>query len=108
MEKSVFERYAIFQTGGKQYQALEGKTIAIEKIDAEVGAEVIFDEVLLRKVREGEVSVGQPFLDEPIRAEVIKHGRDEKILVAKFKRRKQYRVRQGHRQALTVIRITAI
>src|SRR5947207_606157 len=98
MKKSIFERYAIFQTGGKQYQALEGQTIAIENLDAEVGSEVLFDEVLLRKSRDGEIAIGQPFLDQPVRGEVVKHGRDAKVLVAKFKRRKQYRVSQGHRQ----------
>jgi len=103
-----FERYAIFQTGGKQYQAIEGKTVAIEKLNATVGAKVSFDEVLLRKEREGAVEVGQPYLEKAITAIVLKHDREAKKIVFKFKRRKKYQVKQGHRQPFTVVRIESI
>lgn len=108
MEQSRFERYAIFQSGGKQYQAIEGKTVALEKLDAEVGQEVQFPEVLLRKTDADTIVVGRPFVAHPVRATVIKHDRDKKITVFKFKRRKAYSVKQGHRQPLTVVRIEAI
>ena len=104
----VFDRYAIFQTGGKQYQAIEGKTIAIEKLDAEVGAEVIFDEVLLRKSGEAKIEIGQPYLNTPIKASIVKHLRGPKLIAFKFKRRKKSRVKKGHRQPITVVRIEAI
>lgn len=103
-----FDRYAIIQTGGKQYQALEGKTLAIEKLDAKVGDKVTFDEVLLRRKDAKTVEVGRPFLDAPVKAEVIKHGKGEKVTVFKFKRRHMSRVKRGHRQPFTVVRITAI
>jgi len=106
--KPTFERYAIFQTGGKQYQALEGKTLSIEKLDVKVGDKVSFRDVLLKKAKEGDVKIGQPFLDTPVTAEVIKHGKGEKVIIFKFKRRKMSRVKKGHRQPLTVVRILSI
>lgn len=104
----VFDRYAIFQTGGKQYQAIEGKTVAIEKLDANVGDKVTFDEVLLRKESPENVEIGQPFVTKPIKASIVKHMRGPKIIAFKFKRRKSYKRKIGHRQAITVIRIEAI
>lgn len=107
-EQPVFNRYAIFQTGGKQYQAIEGKTLAIEKLDAAVGDTISFTDVLLRKSREGDVAIGYPFLDTPIKATIIKHDKERKVIVFKFKRRKMSRVKRGHRQPFTVVRIEAI
>lgn len=107
-EKPLFERYAIFQTGGKQYQALEGKTIAIEKLDKEVGASVVFDEVLFRKTKDGAYEVGQPFVATPIKATIVKHMKGPKLIAFKFKRRKKYRRKIGHRQPITVVRIESI
>jgi ribosomal protein L21 len=104
----VFERYAIFQTGGKQYQALEGKTIEIEKLDKLPGETVTFHDVLLRKVKEGDVTFGQPFLDTPITATIVKHMRGPKVIAFRFKRRKKVRVKRGHRQNKTVVRIETI
>lgn len=102
---ATFDRYAIFQTGGKQYQALEGKTIAIEKLDAQVGSTVQFDDVLLVKKAEGDVKIGQPFLSTPVKATVVKHMKGPKVVVFKFKRRKKSRVKRGHRQPITVVRV---
>lgn len=104
----VFDRYAIIKTGGKQYQAIEGKTIGIEKLNVPAGSEVIFEEVLLRKENANKIEVGQPFVSKPVKAVVVKHMRGPKITVFKFKRRKSYKVKQGHRQWVTVIRVTAI
>lgn len=108
LEIPHFEKYAIFQTGGKQYQALEGKTIAIEKLNVEPGQEVIFDQVLLRKLNDDDLEIGQPFLKAPIKATLVKHMRGPKLIVFKFKRRKKARRKQGHRQDLSVVRIISI
>lgn len=104
----VFDRYAIFQTGGKQYQAIEGKTVAIEKLDVAVGAAVTFDEVLLRKESPEKVEIGQPFVTKAIKASIVKHMRGPKVIAFKFKRRKSYKRKVGHRQAITIVRIEAI
>lgn len=107
-EMAVFDKYAIFQTGGKQYQALEGKTIGIEKLDVEEGGKVTFDQVLLRKTGEGKIEVGKPFLKSAIKAVVVKHMKGPKLIAFKFKRRKKYTRKQGHRQPITVVRIESI
>ena len=104
----VFDRYAIFQTGGKQYQAIEGKTVAIEKLDLNEGDEVVFDEVLLRKESPEKVEIGQPFVETPIKASVVKHTKGPKLIALKFKRRKKSRRKIGHRQPITVVRIEKI
>jgi len=100
-----FDRYAIFQTGGKQYQAIEGKTIAIEKIDGEAGAPLEFNEVLLRKTGENNIEVGQPFVKTTIKASIVKQMRGPKVIAFRFKRRKKVTVKKGHRQSITVIRV---
>ena len=102
------EKYAIFQTGGKQYQAVEGKTLGVEKLDGEAGAPIVFNDVLL--VKQGEsYKIGAPFVaNATIKAEVIKQMRGPKIIIFKFKRRKKYRVKNGHRQPITVVRFMSI
>lgn len=107
-EIPIFDRYAIFQTGGKQYQALENKTIAIEMLDVEEGEAVEFNEVLLRKLGAGQIEVGQPYLPTPVKAVVVKHTKGPKVIIFKFKRRKGHMRKQGHRQPLTVVRITSL
>ncbi len=100
--------FAVFLSGGKQHRVNEGDVLKLERLDAQPGEEVVFDKVLL--VAEGnEVSVGQPYLEGgKIRAEVLNHERGSKIRVIKFKRRKNYMRRQGHRQWYTQVRITGI
>jgi len=105
METIVLDKYAIFQTGGKQYQAVEGKTISIEKIDGNPGDSVEFDQVLLRKLSDDNVEIGQPHLEGTIKASIVKHIKGPKLIVFKFKRSKKVRVKKGHRQPGTVIRI---
>jgi large subunit ribosomal protein L21 len=102
------EKYAIFKTGGKQYQAVEGKTVAIEKIEGEAGAQLEFSEVLFRKASEGTFEVGKPFLGKPVKASIVKQMRGPKLIAFRFKRRKKVQVKKGHRQAITVIRIEAV
>jgi large subunit ribosomal protein L21 len=100
--------YAVFKTGGKQYRASKGDVITVEKIEAEKGATVEIDQVLM--VGEGEdVKVGTPFLDGgKVSATVVDHGRHDKIKVLKFKRRKHHRKQMGHRQYFTQLEITGI
>ena len=107
-EAGSTERYAIIQTGGKQYQAREGKTLGIEKLDIKEGEAVTFDKVLLRKTGTDAIEVGKPFLDTPVKASVVKHIRGPKLIVFKFKRRKKYMRKKGHRQPITVVRIESI
>ena len=96
--------YAIFVTGGKQYRVQEGDSIYVEKLEAEVGAEVTFDQVLLA----GE-KVGTPVVESAkVVATVEKQGRSPKIIVFKMKPKKNYRKKQGHRQAYKKVLIKEI
>ena len=104
----MFEKYAIFQTGGKQYQAIEGKTIAIEKIEGEPGAALEFSEVLFRKTADGKFEIGTPYIKAKIKASIVKQMQGPKVIAFRFKRRKKVRVKRGHRQPITVVRIEAI
>ena len=100
--------YAVFATGGKQYRAVTGDILKIEKLDAEKGTTVELDKVLM--VGEGEdVKVGTPYLKGgKVTATVVEHGRGEKIRILKFKRRKHHMKQMGHRQDFTRIEITGI
>ena len=106
-QQNTFDSYAIFETGGKQYQAVAGKTVAIEKIEGEAGAPLEFPNVLLRKAA-GTIQIGQPYLSLPIKASIIKQMKEPKVIAFRFKRRKKVRVKRGHRQMKTVIRIESI
>lgn len=99
--------YAVIRTGGKQYRVEEGTTLAIERLSGDVGSEVTFDEVLLIG---GETpTIGQPLVkDAQVKATVVEQGRAKKITVFKFRRRKNYKVKQGHRQNFTRVRIVSI
>ena len=100
--------YAVFRTGGKQYRASQGDRLRVERLEAEVGDEVEFDEILL--VGEGsEVQLGAPLVaGGKIAARVTAQGRGKKIEIVKFKRRKNYKRQQGHRQHYTEVEITSI
>lgn len=106
--EKMTDRYAIFQTGGKQYQAIEGKTIAVEKIDGLPGTALEFSDVLLLKTAPNNIKVGQPLVGTTIKASIVKQMRLPKVIVFKFKRRKKSRVKRGHRQPQTIIRIESI
>ena len=100
--------YAVIRTGGKQYRVSPGDIIHVEKIPGEPGAACAFDDVLLA-AHDDAVEVGTPTVaGARVTAQVIKQGKAKKILVFKKKRRKNYRRRQGHRQLLTTVRVTAI
>lgn len=100
--------YAVIKTGGKQYRVQQGDVLRVELLDAEEGANVSFDQVLL--VGSGDaVNVGAPTVaGATVSATVRKHGRADKIRIIKFRRRKHHMKRQGHRQYYTEIEITGI
>ncbi len=100
--------YAIFEAKGKQFRAEPDMTLVLPSLDAEPGERVTFDHVLLAE-RDEQVIIGQPSLEgASVATEVVRHGRGEKIIVFKMKRRKGYRRKQGHRQGFTEIRIVDI
>lgn len=100
--------YAVFKTGGKQYRASEGERLRVEKLEAEVGDTIEFDQILL--VGGGsDVKVGAPLVEGgKVAAKVTAQGRGKKIDVIKFKRRKNYKRQHGHRQHFTEVEITSI
>ena len=100
--------YAVIETGGKQYKVSEGDVIYIEKLDVEAGADVSFDKVLL--IGEGnDVKVGAPVVDGvSVTGKVIKNDKAKKVVVYKYKPKKGYHKKQGHRQPYTKVEITKI
>ncbi|MEE2904791.1 MAG: 50S ribosomal protein L21 [Gemmatimonadota bacterium] len=101
--------YAVFRTGGKQFRAEPGVRIRIPSLAAEPGESVVFEQVLIAGDGEASVQVGNPTVDgASVTAEVLRHGRDKKIIVFKRKRRKGYRKKQGHRQDFTEIRVDKV
>ncbi|WP_305856298.1 50S ribosomal protein L21 [Balneatrix alpica] len=100
--------YAVIVSGGKQYRVKAGESIKLEKLTADVGASVEFDKVLL--VANGEdIKIGAPVVEgAKVTAEVVTHGRGEKVRIIKFRRRKHHMKRQGHRQWFTEVKITGI
>jgi large subunit ribosomal protein L21 len=100
--------YAIFKTGGKQYRAEAGATLRIPSIEGEPGSTVVFDDVLLSSKGDS-VKTGTPMLSgAKVTGEIVKHGKGDKIVVFKFKRRKNYARKQGHRQGFTEVKIKSI
>ena len=100
--------YAVIKTGGKQYKVALGEKLKVEQIPADVGAQVILDQVLM--VGEGEsVRLGQPTVEgATVQATVVSHGRGVKVKIVKMRRRKHYTKHQGHRQNYTELKIDAI
>jgi len=100
--------YAVVATGGKQYKVEEGETLRVEKIAGDVGSSVTFDRVLM--ISDGEtVSIGQPVLDDAsVEGHIVEQGKSKKIIVFKYKRRKRYRRKHGHRQQYTAVKIDSI
>jgi large subunit ribosomal protein L21 len=100
--------YAVIQTGGKQYHVVPGQDIQIEKLPGAVGDAVTFDQVLLTSNGE-EVRVGQPLVESSkVLGRILSQAKAKKVMVVKFKRRKDYRRKRGHRQPLTLVRIETI
>ncbi len=100
--------YAVIKTGGKQYRVREGDLLRVEKLDAAEGSSITFDQVLLVADKDN-IQVGAPYLEgNKVSATVRSHGRGEKINIIKFRRRKHYRKRMGHRQYFTELHIDTI
>jgi len=100
--------YAIVETGGKQYRVQRGQIIDVERLPVEVGQQVELDKVLL-VADDGEVTVGQPTVEgAKVRATVLRHDKARKIIVFKYKPKKRYRRKTGHRQHFTRLRIDEI
>ncbi len=100
--------YAVVATGGKQYRVQEGDLLKVEKIAGEIGSEVVFDNVLLFSDGEN-VNIGRPSVEGvSVKGHIAAQGKSKKIIVFKYKRRKRYRRKQGHRQQFTAIKIDAI
>ncbi len=99
--------YAVIETGGKQYKVEQDDVLFIEKLDVEAGDTVKFDKVLA--VGGGELKIGAPYVDgAAVEATVEKNGKSKKIIVYKYKPKKHYHKKQGHRQPYTKVKITAI
>ena len=100
--------YAIIETGGKQIKVNEGEIVYVEKLDAEIDGSVTFDKVLLCG-DPGEIKLGEPYVEgASVTGKVLKQGKSAKILVFKYKAKKNYRRRQGHRQPYTRVQIEKI
>ena len=99
--------YAIIKTGGKQYKVAPGDVLSVEKLDAEVGAEVRFD--ALMTVDGDTVVIGKPVVEgSDVVAKVVEHGKGGKVVVFKYKPKKDYKKTQGHRQPYTKIEIVSV
>ena len=99
--------YAIVEIAGQQFKVTEGQEIFVHRLDAEEGAELSFDRVLLVD-RDGDITVGKPTVAASVNATVLGHARGDKVIVFKKKRRKGYKKKNGHRQSFTKIKIDAI
>jgi large subunit ribosomal protein L21 len=108
ISKEASSMYAVVTSGGKQYKVEEGETLQIEKIAGKVGSPVTFDQVLM--ISDGaEVNIGQPTLaGATVEGHIVEQGKSKKIIVFKYKRRKRYRRKQGHRQQFTAVKIDSI
>jgi len=100
--------YAVVTSGGKQYKVEEGETLKVEKIPGDVGSSVKFDRVLM--IADGDtVSIGQPVLDDAlVEGHIVEQGKSKKVIVFKYKRRKRYHRKHGHRQQYTAVKIDSI
>ena len=105
--EEVAAMYAIFETGGKQYKAEKGDIVHIEKLDADVGKTVSFDVLV---VADGaDITIGTPYVKgAKVKAKIDEHGKDKKVIVYKFKPKRKYRKKQGHRQPYTRVTVTGI
>ena len=100
--------YAIIETGGKQYKVQNGDQVRVEKLNAEAGSTVVFDKVLA--AGEGsDIKVGTPYLEGlTVEGEVVESGKGDKVIIFKYKSKKDYRKKQGHRQPYTLVEITSV
>jgi large subunit ribosomal protein L21 len=100
--------YAIVDSGGKQYKVKEGEILRVEKLAGEVGNKVSFDKILMFSDGEN-VNIGTPVLEDvAVNGHIVEQGKAKKIIVFKYKRRKRYRRKNGHRQQFTAVKIDSI
>lgn len=99
--------YAVLVTGGKQYRVAQGETLRVEKLEAEAGNSITFDNILMLGDGDG-ITVGDALKGASVTAKVVGHGRADKVRIIKFRRRKHHMKQQGHRQHYTEIEITGI
>ena len=100
--------YAVIETGGKQYRVQEGDVITVEKLNAEAGEKVSFDKVLVL-AGEGDLKVGAPYVEgAAVAGEVVENGKGKKVVIFKYKAKKDYRKKQGHRQPYTMVKIESL
>lgn len=100
--------YAVIETGGKQYRVSTGDKLRLEKIHAEEGEQVSFDKVILLGKDDGPV-IGTPYIDGAVvTAKILEHGKDDKVIVFKYRRKKNYRKFRGHRQQYTLVQVDGI
>lgn len=100
--------YAIIKTGGKQYKVSEGDEIFVEKLAGEAGDKVTFNEVLAVSGDDG-IKIGSPLLENTsVEGEIVKHGKGKKIVIFKYRSKKTYRNKTGHRQPYTKVKITSL
>ena len=99
--------YAVLVTGGKQYRVMQGETLRVEKLEAEAGSEIKFDNILMLGDADG-IKLGDALKGASVAAKVVGHGRADKVRIVKFRRRKHHRKQMGHRQHYTEIEITGI
>ena len=100
--------YAVIESGGKQYRVAPGDTVAVEKLPGDVGAEVEFTKVLAVARESGELATGATLEGAKVKGTITGHGRGDKVIVFKFKRKKQYKRTQGHRQDFTQVKVGEI
>ena len=99
--------YAVIETGGKQYRVQEGDVITVEKLNAEAGDVVSFDRVLV--LGEGkDIKVGAPYTGDVVTGSVVENGKGQKVIIFKYKAKKDYRKKQGHRQPYTMVKIESL
>ncbi len=102
------QTFAIIKTGGKQYKVAEGQKLRVEKLTAEEGSEVVFDSVLMVS-SEADLKIGTPVVEgAKVSAKVARQARDRKVIVFKYRAKKRYKKKAGHRQAFTELEITKI
>lgn len=100
--------YAIIKTGGKQYRVNEGDVISVEKLDVASGEKVVFDEILVVS-KDGDLQIGAPVVSgAKVEGTVVQQGKEKKVIVFKYKPKKDYRKKQGHRQPFTRVKIDKI
>ena len=100
--------YAVIETGGKQYRVQEGDVVTLEKLNVEAGQKIEFDKVLVL-AGEGDLKVGTPYVEgAKVTGEVVENGKGKKVIIFKYKAKKDYRKKQGHRQPYTMVKIESL